>query len=79
MSDTMLHGILNMPIDLLDTRSDFIQYHARGVEASKRIKDLELIINELIEVGNSNTGNEPSLSCWARTCYKAREFIESTK
>jgi len=80
MSDLMLHGVLNMPVELWgEDKLDKIQRHSLYVEASDRIKNLELIIDELIETGKLNSGNEPSLSCFARTCYKAREFIESTK
>jgi len=42
MSDTMLHGILNMPPDLWsDTPIDQAARHARYVEASRRIIELE--------------------------------------
>jgi hypothetical protein len=42
MSDTMLHGILNMPPDLWsDTPIDQAARHARYVEASRQIIDLE--------------------------------------
>lgn len=79
MSDIMLHSVLNMPVEFLDSPLDAMQYHSRGVEASKRIKDLEKIIYDLIDIGDANTGNEPSLSCWQRACGEAKQFIESTK
>ena len=48
MSDVMLHGVLNMPIDCWDeTELDKQQRHARYVEASKRIIELEQQVNEL--------------------------------
>jgi len=42
MSDVMLHGVLNMPPELWrDSPIDIAQRHARYVEASKRILELE--------------------------------------
>jgi len=42
MSDVMLHGVLNMPINMWkDSEIDKVQRHARYVEASNRIKQLE--------------------------------------
>ena len=42
MSDTMLHGVLSMPVDLWQNNHlDKQQRHSRYVEASNKIKDLE--------------------------------------
>ena len=50
MSDVMLHGVLNMPPDLwCDSPIDVAQRHGRYVEASKRIKELELELSEMRE------------------------------
>ncbi len=47
MSDVMLHGVLNMPPYLWsDSPIDIAQRHGRYVEASKRIKELELELSE---------------------------------
>lgn len=71
MSELMLHGVLNMPIDLWgDDLIDKIQRHSRYVEASKIIKDaenkrqqsIELALNEVWETwvnGKLPKTNEP--------------------
>ena len=42
MSDVMLHGVLNMPIDCWsDNALDKLQRHSRYVQASERILELE--------------------------------------
>ena len=43
MSDVMLHGVLNMPIELWkdDCELDKLQRHSRYVEASNKILELQ--------------------------------------
>jgi len=80
MSDLMLHGVLNMPPELWqDTHIDKMQRYSRYMQASRRIEDMEAIINRLIDTGVELEGSEPIISCWQRACYEAKEFIESTK
>lgn len=51
MSEVMLHGVLNMPPELWDNNSpiDVAARHARYVEASKRIYELEEQLQEANE------------------------------
>lgn len=53
MSDVMLHGVLNMPVELWsDCELDKAQRHSRYVQASKEIKRLSKCLeaaNEKIE------------------------------
>lgn len=42
MSDAMLHGVLNMPVELWrDSEIDMAQRHSRYIQASERIRELE--------------------------------------
>lgn len=51
MGSTMLHGVLNMPPDLWDdTPLDQSQRHARYIQASKRIIDLELMLAKKLDL-----------------------------
>lgn len=51
MSDTNLHGVLNMPIDIWsDEYLDKIQRHSRYVEASERIISLESKLAKALKV-----------------------------
>ena len=49
MSDSMLHGVLNMPPELWgDDAVDTMQRHSRYVEASKIISELKNIAQETV-------------------------------
>lgn len=53
MSDTMLHGVLNMPPDLWnDSELDKMQRHARYKQASERIALLESALSDLLGLQN---------------------------
>ncbi len=73
MSDTMLHGVLNMPPDIWDNSELCkMQRHARYVEASERIRKLEEIIFNIVESRRDKFALNYA-------CKEALEFIGSTK
>jgi len=46
MSDVMLHGVLNMPPELWDNSEvDKLQRYSRYMQASRRIEDLDTLLN----------------------------------
>jgi hypothetical protein len=55
MSDVMLHGVLNMPIDLWSNdATNELQRHSRYKQASERIKEFESLVSDMNEYLNTN-------------------------
>ncbi len=54
MSDIMLHGVLNMPVDLwCNDDLDKQQRHGRYTEASERIKNLNMALLTLVNADSN--------------------------
>lgn len=77
MSKLMTQGVIRMPIEIaMNDDLSKMQYHARANGLLDHCLKLESMIERLIETGEANTGNEPSISCWQRCCHEARQLIE---
>ena len=83
MSDVILHGVLNMPVDMWsDSPLDQIQRHARYIEASRRLRLLEgqvSLMGDFIRQHNQNPNSKLTLKENSEISRFLSDFSEESK
>lgn len=81
MSDTMLHGILQMPPELWTNDAiDIAQRHSRYLEASKRIEQLEYERDEARRERDSALKERDAVwNSWSKALDEAREELSRVR